>query len=159
MLNQLFNHKQYHKKTNLHLLLKWKICHKRGCSHNNEPVQFGKFEDRVMSVNHSPQGDKTVIGMDYEGNEKQQLYLLEEENLQPDSLVVEPEYFHHFGGWSPDGSRIAFSSNRRHPGYFDVFVVDVATKEKKKVFKNDGNCVPLKWLPDGKHIVINLPET
>ena len=127
--------------------------------HNNEPVQFGKFEDRVMSVNHSPQGDKTVIGMDYEGNEKQQLYLLEEENLQPDSLVVEPEYFHHFGGWSPDGSRIAFSSNRRHPGYFDVFVVDVATKEKKKVFKNDGNCVPLKWLPDGKHIVINLPET
>lgn len=126
---------------------------------NNKPVQFGKFEDRVMSVNHSPQGDMTIIGMDYEGNEKQQLYVVRGEELQPEALVVEPEHFHHFGGWSPDGSSIAFSSNRRHPGYFDVFVVDVATKEKKKVFENDGNCIPLKWLPDGEHIVINLPVT
>src|SRR5699024_9480042 len=41
-----------------------------------EPVLFGAFQDRVMSVHHAPGGDKTVIGMDHGGNEKQQLYLM-----------------------------------------------------------------------------------
>lgn len=125
----------------------------------HEPVRFGHFEDRVMSVHPSPQGDQTVVGMDYKGNEKQQLYLLQEAGSKVEALVHEPDYFHYFGGWARDGRRISFSSNRRHPGYFDVFVQDVATKETEKVFQFDGNCVPLSWLPDGEHMLINIPET
>jgi dipeptidyl aminopeptidase/acylaminoacyl peptidase len=127
---------------------------------DRNPVQFGEFKDRVMSVNHSPQGNMAVIGMDYEGNEKQQLYLVtEDDDYKQTVLVEEPEYFHHFGGWSPNGESIAFSSNRRHSGYFDVFIMNIMTQETKKVFEYDGNCLPVKWLPDGEHILINLPET
>ncbi|HEX7064997.1 MAG TPA: S9 family peptidase [Bacillales bacterium] len=126
---------------------------------NQGPVQLGHFADRVMSVHHSPQGDKTVIGMDHKGNEKQQLYLLRETDAEAETLICAPEYFHNFGGWSPDGRQITFSSNRRHPGYFDVFVQDVLTKEVETVFQFDGKCVPLSWLQDGEHILISIAET
>lgn len=128
--------------------------------HNDQPIPFGTFSDRVMSVYHSPQGDKAVIGVDDQGNEKQQLYLMiNNTSLKQEVLVYEPECFHHFGDWSPDGQSIVFSSNRRHPGYFDIFMMDVTTKDMKKIFTYDGNCTPLKWLNDNKHILISMQET
>ncbi|MUV37293.1 Prolyl oligopeptidase [Lentibacillus sp. JNUCC-1] len=123
-----------------------------------EPVQFGVFDDRVMSVHHAPQGDKTVLGVDHKGNEKQQLYLMEGTHAAT-PLVVEGAYFHNFGGWSPAGDKIAFSSNRRHPGYFDVFVQDIETKDVETVYTFDGKCEPLAWLPDGAHLLISIQET
>lgn len=126
---------------------------------HGEPVQFTEFEDRVMSAHHSPVGDKTVIGMDHDGNEKQQFYLIDREGNHVHTLVEEPEYFHHFGGWSPDGKHISFSVNRRHPGYFDVYTLDVESCEEKKVFQYDGNVTPVCWHPSGKHLIIQMKET
>lgn len=124
-----------------------------------EPVLFGTFSDRVMSVNHAPLGDKTVIGMDHGGNEKQQLYLMDGERTTPIPLVISTEHFHHFGGFSPSGEKIAFSSNRRHPGYFDIYVQDLDTKETHRIYTYDGKCEVLKWLPDGKHLLISFQRT
>lgn len=126
---------------------------------NQQTVRFGQFEDRVLGVHHSPQGDQTVIGVDHKGNEKQQFYVMKETDLEADTLICSPEHFHDFGGWSWDGKRISFSSNRRHPGYFDVFVQDVETKEMEKVFQFDGKCTPLNWLPDGENILISIAES
>ncbi|HLR03049.1 MAG TPA: S9 family peptidase [Virgibacillus sp.] len=123
-----------------------------------EPVLFGAFQDRVMSVHHAPDGDKTVIGMDHGGNEKQQLYLMYGEKA-PVPLVVSHDHFHHFGGFSPYGEEIAFTSNRRHPGYFDVFIQNLETKQTRKVYIYNGKCEVLKWLPDGKHLLISLQTT
>lgn len=123
-----------------------------------EPVLFGAFQDRVMSVHHAPGGDKTVIGMDHGGNEKQQLYLMYREKA-PVPLVVSHDHFHHFGGFSPYGEEIAFTSNRRHPGYFDVFIQNLETKQTRKVYIYNGKCEVLKWLPDGKHLLISLQTT
>lgn len=121
--------------------------------------QHTDFTDRVLSVNHSPSGDKTIIGMDHKGNEKQQFYLIDEKSTNPEELVVSSQHFHQFGGWSPDGTRIAFSSNRRHPGFFDVLVLDLATKTEKVVLEVDGNCTPICWTKDGKKLIISMPET
>lgn len=123
---------------------------------NKKPVQFATFNDRVMGIQHAPQGDKAVIGMDDDGNEKQQLYLLSDSKQDAIPLAHSPEHFHHFGGWSFDGKQICFSSNRRHPGYFDVFVQDVESKEVRGVFQFDGKCTPMNWLPDGEHILIKI---
>src|SRR5690606_12488742 len=90
---------------------------------------------------------------------KQQIYKITENGSKVEPLVNEPEHFHHIGGWSPDGQFISFSSNRRHPGYFDLFTVDVETKEVTKVYEYDGNLTPLRWLPDGKNILVSIPET
>ncbi|HLR15631.1 MAG TPA: S9 family peptidase [Bacillota bacterium] len=126
---------------------------------HGKPKQVVEFDDRVMSAYHSPDGSQTVIGMDHGGNEKQQFYLLNEGDERVEELVIEPEYFHHFGGWSPDGKQISFSANRRHPGYFDVFTLDVETKEEKKVFEYDGNVTPVCWLPCGKKLIMKMKDT
>ncbi|MCP2035709.1 dipeptidyl aminopeptidase/acylaminoacyl peptidase [Planomicrobium sp. HSC-17F08] len=119
--------------------------------------QVTDLPDRVLSVYHAPSGNRTVIGMDRKGNEKQQFYLLEEKRTE--ELVISEEHFHHFGGWSPDETKIAFSSNRRHPGYFDVYVLDIASKTEQVVFQMDGNCTPICWTKDGSQLVLNMPDT
>lgn len=126
---------------------------------NMKPIRYGNYHDRVLDVYHAPNGNKTVIGIDKDGDEKQQFYLQEGANKNIDKLVYSPEHFHKFGGWSPDGKQISFSSNRRNPGYFDVFIQDVVTKEMKIVFKFDGICEPVCWLPDGENILISINKT
>ncbi|NBJ71143.1 MULTISPECIES: S9 family peptidase [Clostridia] len=122
--------------------------------------QFTYLPDRVLSVFHSPTGQQTIIGMDEDGNEKQQFYLMDSSgwrNIQ--ALVVSKQHFHYFGGWSPDGKQIAFSSNRRSPGTFDIFVLDLTTKKQTVVFESDGNCKAICWTKDGSQLLIRIPET
>jgi dipeptidyl aminopeptidase/acylaminoacyl peptidase len=119
--------------------------------------QVTDLPDRVLSVYHAPTGSKTIVGMDSKGNEKQQFYLLERNKSK--ELVISKEHFHHFGGWSPDETKIAFSSNRRHSGYFDVYVLDIAEKTEKVVFQVNGNCTPVCWTKDGKQLILSMPDS
>ncbi|MCZ2257355.1 S9 family peptidase [Sporosarcina sp. G11-34] len=130
-----------------------------GNGENGNVQPFGVFEDRIMSVFHSPSGSQTIMGMDYKGNEKQQFYVVNEEG-DYEELVLSPNHFHNFGGWSPDESKIMYSSNRRNSGCFDIFVLDLATKKEEVIFEFDGNCIPVCWMNgDDKHIVITIQET
>ena len=76
----------------------------------------------------------------------------------PEVLVESIDHFHYVGGWSKDGRYLSYSSNRRHPGYFDMFIIDVDTREVEQVFTGDRNCVPLGWL-DNESIFISIKET
>ena len=121
--------------------------------------QVTDLRDRVLSVYHSPSGAKAVIGMDHHGNEKQQFYLLDSQEGTVSELVVSPEHFHHFGGWSPDETQIAYSSNRRHPGYFDVFTLTIEDQKETAVFQTEGNCTPVCWTKDGLSLILMMPDT
>ncbi|MFB5674369.1 S9 family peptidase [Paenibacillus terreus] len=120
------------------------------------PILFVRAEDRILSLLHAPDGKRAVVGVDCKGNEKQQLFLAGEGKLEP--LMQSAEHFHYPGGWSPDGQLFSYSSNRRHPGYFDIFVISIATREVNTVFTHDGNCVPLGWA-DHDSLLIRIRET
>jgi len=60
-----------------------------------------------------------------------------------DALCVEPS-------WSPDGREIAFSCDR--DGSFDIYVVDVETRELTKVVDGDSADTDPVFSPDGKHL-------
>ncbi|MBP3040045.1 S9 family peptidase [Bacillaceae bacterium Marseille-Q3522] len=123
-----------------------------------QPVLYIEADDRIVTIYHSPQGDKTVIGVDCKGNEKQQLFLVSEDHPQLQALVHSPDHFHYVGGWSPDGRYLSYASNRRHPGYFDVFVIDTVTNETETIFSYDGNCIPLCWA-NQDNVLISIRET
>lgn len=126
---------------------------------NEDITPFGKFEDRIISVFHSPSGKNSIVGMDYEGNEKQQFYLLDE-NGDYEDLVVSPDHFHNFGGWSTDEMKIMYSSNRRNSGCFDIFTLDMVTREEKVVFEYDGICAPISWVTNSNNqVIISIQET
>lgn len=124
----------------------------------NQTHTYTDLSDRVLSVHHAPSGNKTIIGMDYEGNEKQQLYLIDQDGNVED-LAISTDHFHRFGDWSPDEQQIVFSSNRRHPAYFDLYLVDVRTKEEKLVLEVDDTCTPICWTKNGESLVVSMPET
>jgi Tol biopolymer transport system component len=57
--------------------------------------------------------------------------------------------------WSPDGSTLAFTSNRS--GYFALYARDAGgADEPRVVYKPDSNIGPTSWTPDGKTILCAL---
>ncbi|MEH7346049.1 S9 family peptidase [Bacillus sp. JJ1532] len=94
-----------------------------------------------------------IIGMDVSGNEREQLYLLKKDG-ELISLTNSPEYVHLYGGSSPDGKWIAWSSNRRNQAFFDIYIQNLETLEIRLVFAQDGAFSVLKWFPDGHSLLV-----
>ncbi|KAB2332102.1 S9 family peptidase [Cytobacillus depressus] len=94
-----------------------------------------------------------IIGVDANGDERVQLYLLKE-NGDPIALTNSPEHVHLFGGISPDGKWIAWSSNRRNQAFFDIYIQNLETRESRFVFGQDGMLTVVKWFPDGHSLLV-----
>ncbi|MFJ8265286.1 S9 family peptidase [Peribacillus asahii] len=94
-----------------------------------------------------------IIGMDVSGDEREQLYLLKM-NGELIALTNSPEHVHLYGGSSPDGKWIAWSSNRRNQAFFDIYIQNLETLEIRLVFAQDGNFSVVKWFPDGNSLLI-----
>ena len=52
--------------------------------------------------------------------------------------------------WSPDGARLAFSSDRG--GNYDVWILTLATGEVRRLTTNAANDSMPAWSPDGREI-------
>lgn len=52
--------------------------------------------------------------------------------------------------WSPDGTRIAFTSNKE--GNYDIFVMDTDGSKITRLTTSKANEKEPSWFPDGKHI-------
>lgn len=55
--------------------------------------------------------------------------------------------------WSPDGSKIAFASDRN--GNFDVFVMDAAGGPATRLTSQSGPEIPQTFSPDGKYVLFS----
>ena len=117
------------------------------------PRQRTFYDDPVSFVSSSPERPELVFGMDEGGNERMQLF-----RLGPDGSVVpltdRPEAKHRWGGWSHDGERFAFASNRRDDSVFDVYVQGRDEREPERVFEGDGWFSVGPWRPDDGAVVL-----
>jgi TolB protein len=58
--------------------------------------------------------------------------------------------------WHPNGQHIAFAWTRGYdPGNFNIFVMDVATRELIQLTSGAGRNENPTWAPDGRHIVFS----
>ena len=55
--------------------------------------------------------------------------------------------------WSPDGTRIAFDSNRKSKANYEIFVIDTDGANLKNLTKSEKDDKEPAWSPDGKSIV------
>lgn len=117
------------------------------------PVQTSFTKEEITFIKYVNGTSNRIIGMDVAGNEKQQLYLLKDDG-EIIALTNSPEHIHQYGGSSPDGKWIAWSSNRRNPAFFDIYIQNLETLDVRLVFSYDGTFSAVQWSPNGKSILV-----
>ncbi|HEX9057922.1 MAG TPA: S9 family peptidase [Ktedonobacterales bacterium] len=124
-----------------------------------EPRQLTRFPDRVGEVQWSPAGDWLVVTVDAGGDEHDQLNLVPAAGGEPRALTAQPRVIHHFGAWSPDGTSLCYSCNRRHPAFFDIYVMDIASGASRCVLERDATLTARAWSPDGAALIVSRENT
>ncbi len=123
------------------------------------PHQRTFSAERVAGVQYAPQGDRLLFQMDTGGDERVQLYLLEENGTRLTALTEAPGVIHQFGGWSPDGQKVVYANNARQGAFFDVYVRDLAEDQGRRVLEHDGTNNAGPWRPDGDAMLVTRSFT
>jgi dipeptidyl aminopeptidase/acylaminoacyl peptidase len=117
------------------------------------PVQTSFTSERITFITFVNGKSNLIFEMDVGGNENQQLYLLKGDGRLI-ALTNSPDHIHRYGGSSPDGKWIAWSSNRRNPAFFDIYIQNLETMDIHLVLSGEGIFSSAKWSPDGKSILV-----
>jgi dipeptidyl aminopeptidase/acylaminoacyl peptidase len=128
----------------------WRVSRSGGA-----PKQLTTFEDEsVRTITVSPDGQTIVFTADPSGDEFHQIYSLPIRGGWPERWTDAEQVQHFFfqGGWSPDGSQIAYSANSRVPTDQDVWLRDVETGETRLLLGELGFSFPGFWSPDGRFL-------
>ncbi|QGX94582.1 S9 family peptidase [Haloplanus rallus] len=120
------------------------------------PEQRTFFDDRVTFASWSPERPELIVGRDRGGDEREALYRLDVATGEIVDLTRHPDAKHWFGGWSPDGDRFAFASNRRDDAVFDVYVQDrdATGADAERVHEGAGWLSVAGWSPDGDRLLL-----
>ena len=110
----------------------------------------------VRSLSWSKRGD--LIGAaDRGGTELHQLYVARSDERVEKLSWSEGERVQRLLSWnatSPDGKRVAFSSNLRQPTDMDIVVEDVETATERVVVTGPAWHVAGGWSPDGRSLLV-----
>ena len=109
--------------------------------------------EKVAILRRSPVDDRLIYGIDRGGDERQQLMLLDGD-AEPRPLTANPAVIHDFGGWSADGTRIAYAANERDESHFDVYVQDVATGVRQCVYQGTNIVTVSGFRSDGAQLAL-----
>jgi TolB protein len=105
----------------------------------------------------NPKTGRQVVFVSDRGGSPQ-LYLMEADGSNAEKIplpdmgyVVDPT-------WSPNGQLLAFSW-RRPNGNFDLYVMDLATRQLVELTRDAARNERPSWAPDGRHIVFESTRT
>lgn len=119
------------------------------------PEQLTFYDDRVDFVSWSPDGTGLIFGKAKGGDENSQIYWISPDGFEIKALTNDPSVRYNFGDWSHGGKQISYSSNKRNRNFFDVYVMDVATRREELVYQQDGSNDPVAWSFNDKQIIVS----
>ncbi|MCA1556971.1 MAG: S9 family peptidase, partial [Acidobacteria bacterium] len=119
------------------------------------PDQLTYYNDRVDFVRWSPDGTGLVFAKSRGGDENAQLFWLAPDGSEVRALTDSPKIRHNFGGWSHDGRRISYASNKRNPNFFDIYVMDIMSGREEMVYQQDGSNSVAAWSQNGRYMVVS----
>lgn len=118
------------------------------------PEQLTFSGERVQGASFSPVADTILVSADVGGNERTQLYTLSADGTFFIKLTDRPEVIYQFGDWSPDGMRIAYSSNERDIRFSDVYERPIAGGKPRLLLQQDGTNSARRYSPDGRSLLV-----
>jgi dipeptidyl aminopeptidase/acylaminoacyl peptidase len=111
----------------------------------------------TFAVSYFPTDDRIIVEADSGGNELSHVYVREADGSMKD-LTPGDKHTASFLDWSDDGRTLWVISNERDPQMFDVYAYDIATFDRKLLFKNTG-FYPDAISGDGKWIALRKEIT
>jgi dipeptidyl aminopeptidase/acylaminoacyl peptidase len=118
------------------------------------PEQVTSYADNIGFVQWSPSGNGLVFGKAIGGNENTQFFWMSNDGSEIRELTDTPTVRHNFSGFSRDGVKIYYSSNKRDRTFFDIYSMDVASGREELLFQHDGNNDFAAASRDGSKIII-----
>jgi dipeptidyl aminopeptidase/acylaminoacyl peptidase len=118
------------------------------------PDQLTFYSEAIGGAEFSPDGNWILFNKDIGGNEKHQLFLMPMNGGTPDTLTHNPNAIFS-GEFSHDGKNIIYTSNERNDAFFDVYMMDMATRTSKLVHQSDHSNSLIGMSPDDKWIIIS----
>ncbi len=112
--------------------------------------------ERVQFVTYSPTGAHLFLGRDVGGNENTQLLRALPTGEGLVQLTRNPEVKHLMGPLSDDGRWLAYASNERSRGDFDIYVRAAADEAApaRRVLEASGMRSPADFSADGRQLVV-----
>src|SRR3989442_549743 len=107
-------------------------------------------EQSVLNPEFSPDGRWIAVQSVYEGDENYTIYLVPVRGAHVQKITDTP-FDSAFPRWSPDGTKIAFLSNRDRDRD-NVFVVDTGGGDARQLTNVDDIVGEIAWRPDGQSI-------
>ncbi|WP_288192304.1 S9 family peptidase [uncultured Phyllobacterium sp.] len=117
--------------------------------------QLTTLSEPVGNLAFNPKSRDLLITTDWGGDERHQLWLIENAKEEPRLLTTDTTVVHGWGCWSPDGLQIAYSANYRDRAHMDLYVMTIATGQVKCVHQGQGWRTPFAFSPDGAFLLVN----
>ncbi|HEX2254857.1 MAG TPA: S9 family peptidase [Thermoanaerobaculia bacterium] len=102
----------------------------------------------------SPAGGWIAYGADRAGNEREGFYLISPDGTRERELLAPSDAFRLFGGFSPDGRRIAYATTGGGGPSFEIHVLDLASGEDRTVHSGGWGYQVASWRPDGGALLL-----
>lgn len=118
-----------------------------------DPVQLTKYDDGVAGFALSRVDNRMIFLKDIDGNENDQIFIMDLDTKKTDQLTNNSKIKYTFGGWSYDGKKIAFSSNERNGKDFDIYLMDLETRETKRIFAPNAWSESYGFSKDDKYLI------
>jgi dipeptidyl aminopeptidase/acylaminoacyl peptidase len=116
-------------------------------------ITFGSEGVRVHAW--SPRGDWLFYSADRGGNEREAFYLISPDGTRERELLPPSESFRQFGGFSPDGSHIAYAATPEGSPTFDIHLLDLESGQDRLVLKGRLGLYVASWSPRGTHVILH----
>ena len=111
--------------------------------------------DEPVSGTYLPTCDEILFLKDEGGNERHQIYRVDDDGTNVRTITNDPDHIHRIGGVTRDGTTISITSNRHNGVDFDVYVHDLATGDERCVFDMGGWCEAGGFSPDGRMLAVS----
>ena len=98
------------------------------------------FSEGILTLIASPSTGTIVYGIDQNGNERQQLYAIANNESSAVRITHDDNAFFEPGALTPDGELAVYRTNSRDESIFDVEVCNL-TKSKSRIWLQDGGQV------------------
>lgn len=122
------------------------------------PHQVTFRPEGVTAQAWSPGGGWIFYSTDPAPDARGAFYLISPDGLDERALLPPSAARRAFGGWSPDGAHIAYTSTERDSVDADVYVMDIAAdgshRPPRRVLNGIGVMRIVSWRPDGAAILV-----